>query len=61
MQSLYTVGNLILVGVPTDTCTYSLQKVLAEKMEEARQKMVERNTQRYGLINKVPQFDLERT
>jgi hypothetical protein len=38
IQSLCTACNLILVGVPMDTCADTLQKVLTEKMEEARQK-----------------------
>ncbi len=59
MQSLFMVCNLILVGVPMDTCANTLQKVLVEKMEEARQNMVKCNTQKYGLINKVPQFVLK--
>jgi hypothetical protein len=42
-----------------DTCANTLQKVLVEKMEEARQNMVKCNTQKYGLINKVPQFVLK--
>ena len=57
---MYTAHNLILVGVPIDTCADALQKVLPEKMEEARQKMVKRNTQKYGMIDKVPHFVLKR-
>jgi hypothetical protein len=60
IQSLNTGKNLILVGVPTDTCANSLQQVLRTKMEEAREKMVKRNPYKYGTINKVPHFVLER-
>ncbi len=59
IQSLNTGKNLILVGEPTDTCADSLQQVLREKIEEAREKMVTKNPCKYGTINKVPHFVLE--
>ncbi len=59
IQSLNTGKNLILVGVPVDTCADSLQQVLREKMKEAREKMVTKNPYKYGTINKVPYFVLE--
>jgi hypothetical protein len=36
VQSLYTAHNLFLVGVTTDMCADSLQRLLTEKMEEGR-------------------------
>ncbi len=59
IQSLNTGKNLILVGVPMDTCANSLQQVLREEMEEAREKMVTKNPYKYGTIDKVPHFVLE--
>jgi hypothetical protein len=59
IQSLNTGKNLILVGVPMDMCTNSLQQVLRTKMEEAREKMVKKNPFKSGTINKVPHFVLE--
>ncbi len=59
IQSLNTGKNLILVGVPRDTCADSLQQVVREKMEEAREKMVTKNPYKYGTIDKVPHFVLE--
>jgi hypothetical protein len=60
IQSLNTGKNLILVGVPMDMCADSLQQVLREKMEEAREKMVTKNPYKYGIIDRVPHFVLER-
>ncbi len=60
IQSLNTGKNRILVGVPMDTCADSLQQVLREKMEEAREKMVTKNPYKYGTTDKVPHFMLER-
>ncbi len=60
IQSLNTGKKLILVGVPTHRCADSLQQVLRENMEEAREKMVTKNPYKYGTINKVPHFVLER-
>ncbi len=59
IQSLNTGKNLILVRVPMDTCADSLQQVLREKMEEAREKMVTKNPYKYETIDKVPHFVLE--
>ncbi len=59
IQSLNTGKNHILVGVPMDTCASSLQQVLREKTEEAREKMVTKNPYTYGTINNVPHFVLE--
>jgi hypothetical protein len=56
IQSLNTDKKLILVRVPMDTCADSLQQVLREKMEEAREKMLTKNPYKYGTINKVPHF-----
>ncbi len=47
IQSLNTGKNLILVRVPMDTCAYSLQQVLRENMEEAREKMATKNPYKY--------------
>jgi hypothetical protein len=60
VQALHTARNLILVGVPTDLDAESLKSVLSEKMEEARQKMVAKNSFKYGSLTKVPQFVLEK-
>ena len=60
VQALHTARNLILVGVPTDLDAGHLQSVLREKMEEARQKMVAKNSYKYGSLTKVPQFVLEK-
>jgi hypothetical protein len=60
VQSLHMAHNLILVRVPMDTCANTLQKVLTVIIEKGRQKMVKCNTQKYALIDKVPQFVLER-
>jgi hypothetical protein len=43
IQSLNTGKNLILVGVPTVTCTDSLQQVLRENMGEVIEKMDTKN------------------
>ncbi len=59
-QSFNTGNNLILVRVPTDMCANSLQQILREKMEEAREKMVTKNSYKYGTIDKLPHFVLER-
>ena len=60
VEALHTARNLILVGVPTDLDAENLQSVLREKMEEARQKMVAKNSYKYGSLTKVPQFVLEK-
>ncbi len=58
MQSLHTSRHFILVGVPTDIDSDSLQTIMETKMEEARAKMVKKNPSKYGAIRRVPGFTL---
>ncbi len=60
IQSLNRGKNLILVEVPMGTCANSLQQVLRTKIEGAWEKMAGKNPYKYGTINKVPRFMLER-
>jgi hypothetical protein len=58
MQSLHTSRHFILVGVPTDIDSDSLQTIMETKMEEAQAKMVKKNPSKYGAIRRVPGLTL---
>jgi hypothetical protein len=58
MQVLRTAKNIILVGVPTDVDTACLTKMLWQTMEEARKKMVAKNSEKYGSLSATPKLSI---
>jgi hypothetical protein len=58
MQVLRTSKKIILVRVPTDVDSESLGSMLQATLEEARITMVNKNSSKFGAIDKTPRFAL---